>query len=332
VGVPFCEMDVSQSQERRGLAAALGAFGFWGVFPLFIHLLAPAGAIEISAHRVVWTFVVCAIVLTLTGALRGTWKLAADRRLLGRLALGAVFLASNWLIFVIAVGLGRVVDASLGYFLNPLVSAGLAVVVLREKLRPAQWTALGVAAIGIVVMAVGLGTVPWIAVALAGTFGLYGLTKKQVGARVTAIPGLAIETTVLLLPAIVYLVFLVRSGESSFGLDVGVGGSFGHAALLVASGVASAIPLVLFAAASRRLPLATVAMTQFLCPVMQLVAGVLILDEPMSAARWWGFGFVWLALVVLTFDIVRSSRAARLAQPPEAAPVNPIAGAEPAGP
>ncbi|WP_156252073.1 EamA family transporter RarD [Pseudactinotalea terrae] len=314
-------MDVSDSQERRGLAAALGAFGFWGVFPLFIHLLAPAGAIEISAHRVVWTFLVCLIVLAATGALAGTRKLAADRRLLGRLALGALFLASNWLIFVIAVGLGRVVDASLGYFLNPLVSAGLAVVVLREKLRPAQWTALGVAAIGIVVMAIGLGAVPWIAVALAGTFGLYGLTKKQVGARVTAIPGLAIETTVLLVPAILYLVFLVGSGDSTFGLDVGLGGSFGHAALLVSSGVASAIPLVLFAAASRRLPLATVAMTQFITPVMQLIAGVLVLGEQMSPARWWGFGFVWLALAILTVDIVRSSRAARLAHPPELPPV-----------
>ncbi|GAB2614604.1 EamA family transporter RarD [Pseudactinotalea suaedae] len=308
-------MDVSVSQERRGLAAALGAFGLWGMFPLFLSLLAPAGAVEISAHRVVWTFLVCVLVLALTRTLRGTWRLAADRRLVGRLALGAMFLAGNWLIFVISIEIGRVVDASLGYFLNPLVSAGLAVVVLRERLRPLQWAALAIAGAGIVVMSVGLGTVPWIALGLATTFGLYGLTKKQVGSRVTAISGLSIETVVLLLPALGYLAYLVASGGSTFGLDVGIGGSLGHALLLVSSGVASAIPLVLFAAASRRLPLATVAMTQFLTPVMQLIAGVLVLGEQMSPARWWGFAFVWGALVVLSVDIVRSSRAARLARP-----------------
>lgn len=313
-------MDVSPSPERRGLAAAFGAFGLWGVFPLFISLLAPAGPVEISAHRVVWTFLVCTIVLALTGTLRRTRELVADRRLLGRIALGAMFLAANWLIFVIAVSVGRVVDASLGYFLNPLVSAALAVVVLRERLRPLQWVALGVAGVGIVVMAIGLGTVPWIALALALTFGLYGLTKKQIGARVTAISGLSIETVVLLLPALGYLAYLVASGNSTFGLDVGVGGTLGHSLLLISSGVASAIPLVLFAAAARRLPLATVAMTQFITPVMQLIAGVLVLGEQMSPARWWGFAFVWGALVLLSIDIVRSSRAARLAHPPEAPP------------
>lgn len=309
-------MDDSTSRERRGLLAALGAFGLWGVFPLFISTLAPAGPVEISAHRVVWTFLVCVIVLTVTGGLRRLVRLVSDLRLLGRLALGAVFLASNWLIFVIAVGLDRVVDASLGYFLNPLVSAALAVVVLRERLRPAQWVALGTAGVGIVVMAIGLGSVPWIALALAVTFGLYGLTKKQVGARVPALSGLAVETTVLLLPAVVYLVYLVGSGGSTFGLDVGAGGTVGHAVLLVSTGVVSAVPLLLFASAARRLPLATVAMTQFITPVMQLIAGVVVLGEEMSTARWAGFAFVWAALVVLSIDIVRSHRVAALARPP----------------
>lgn len=313
--VPFREMDVSGSEPRRGLAAALAAFGLWGVFPLFIATLAPAGPFEISAHRVLWTFAVCVIVLTLTRSLRSTLSLTSDRRLLGRLALGALFLAANWLVFVIAVEIGRVVDASLGYFLNPLVSAGLAVVVVRERLRRAQWIALGIAGVGIIVMAVGLGTVPWIALALAVTFGLYGLTKKQVGGRVTAISGLAVETTVLLLPAVGYLAFLVSTGDSTFGADVGIGGSLGHALLLVSSGAVSAVPLVLFAAASRRLPLSTVAMTQFVTPVMQFIGGVVVLGEQMSTARWVGFGFVWAALVVLSLDILRSARAASLARP-----------------
>lgn len=319
-GVPFREMEDSQSQERRGLAAALGAFGLWGVFPLFIGLMAPAGAVEISAHRVVWTFLACALVLLLTGTVRRTWRLTADRRLIGRLALGAVFLASNWLIFVVAVEIGRVVDASLGYFLNPLVSAGLAVVVLRERLRRAQWVALAVAGVGIVVMAVGLGSVPWIALALAVTFGLYGLTKKQVGDRVTAISGLSIETAVLLLPALGYLAYLVATGASTFGADVGIGGTLGHALLLVSSGAVSAVPLVLFAAASRRLPLATVAMTQFVTPVLQFLAGVVVLGEQMSTARWVGFAFVWAALMLLTVDIVRSTRATTLARAASQAP------------
>jgi chloramphenicol-sensitive protein RarD len=308
-------MDAPAAQERRGLAAALGAFGLWGLMPLFIALLAPAGPIEISAHRVVWTFLVCVIVLTATGTLGRTWALHRDPRLIGRLAVGAMFLAANWLIFVVAVSLDLVVDASLGYFLNPLVSAGLAVIVLRERLRVTQWWALGIAGVGIVVMVIGLGTVPWIALALAVTFGLYGLTKKQVGSRVTAISGLAVETAVLLLPALAYLGWLVSSGASTFGADVGVGGSAGHALLLVSSGVVSAVPLVMFAAASRRLPLGTVAMTQFITPVMQFIVGVVVFGEHMSTARWVGFGFVWFALMILSVDIIRSARAARLARP-----------------
>lgn len=306
-------MDVSATRHRHGLAAAAAAFSLWGFFPLYISLLAPAGPVEISAHRVVWTFLVCLLALLLTRGLRHTRAIAGNARLLARLALAAVLLATNWLIFIIAVEIGRVVDASLGYFLNPLVSVGIAVVVLRERLRFAQWVALGIAGVGLVVMIVGLGTVPWIALALAITFGIYGLTKKQIGDRVTALSGLAIETTVLLLPAIGYLAYLVGTGSSTFGADVGVGGSSGHMALLVGSGVASAVPLLLFAAAARRLPLATTALAQFLCPVLQLIGGVLVLGEQMSAARWWGFSFVWVALVVLTVDLVRSSRAARLA-------------------
>lgn len=295
-------------QQRRGLLAALGAFGIWGSFPLFLGLLAPATPLEISAHRVLWAFLTCVVVLTVAGGLATTRALARDRRLVARLALGALFLATNWLIFVIAVDLDQVVNASLGYFLNPLVSAALAVVVLRERLRPLQWVALTTAGVGIVVMAIGLRTVPWIALALAVTFGLYGLTKKQLGARVTAASGLAIETATLLLPAAGYLIFLLASGRSTFGADVGVGGSLGHALLLVAGGAVSVLPLVLFAAASRRLPLATVAMTQFVTPVLQFAVGVLILGEQMSGYRWAGFAFVWAALVIISADLLRQRR------------------------
>ncbi|MFV0252081.1 MAG: EamA family transporter RarD [Beutenbergiaceae bacterium] len=302
-------METSATQQRQGLWAALGAFGIWGMFPLFFTALQPAGALEISAHRVLWSFATCVIVLTATGALSGTWRLIQDRRLLARLAIGSFFLAANWLIFVVAVELDLVVDAALGYFLNPLVSVALAVLILRERPRPLQWSALAIAGIGALVMVVGLGRVPWIAFSLAFSFGLYGLIKKQVAARVTAMPGLAIETTVMLVPAVGYLTYLIVSSGSTFGADVGLGGTTGHALLLVSSGAVSSVPLLLFAAAARRLPLATVAMTQFITPVLQLLVGVVILGEPMSTARWLGFGFVWLALLILTVDIVHHARA-----------------------
>lgn len=298
-------------RSRRGIASALGAFGWWGLMPLYLTLLAPAGALEISAHRVVWSLLFCLVVLAVIGGLRPFVAVLRRPHLVGRLAVGAVFLAVNWLIYVVAATTGHVVEASLGYFLNPLISSALAVVVLRERLRTPQWVALGIAGCGVVVMAVGLGTVPWIALGLAVSFGLYGLTKKQVGARVTAVSGLAVETGVMLLPAAGYLVWLTATGGGTFGADVGVGGRPGHALLLASAGVVSAVPLVLFAAGARRLSLASVAMTQFVTPVMQFAVGVLVLGEPMPASRWIGFGFVWLAVLVLLADLSRLRRGAR---------------------
>jgi chloramphenicol-sensitive protein RarD len=184
-------------------------------------------------------------------------------------------------------------------------------VVLRERLRAPQWVALGIAGGGVLVMAVGLGTIPWIALGLAVSFGLYGLTKKQVGARVTAVSGLAVETGVMLLPAAGYLIWLTVTGGGTFGADVGVGGRLGHALLLASAGVVSAVPLVLFAAGARRLSLASVAMTQFVTPVMQFVVGVVVLSEPMPASRWIGFGLVWLAVLVLLTDLSRLRRTPR---------------------
>jgi chloramphenicol-sensitive protein RarD len=226
----------------------------------------------------------------------------ADRRTLLVLAGAAVLIAGNWLVFVYGVNSGHVVETSLGYFINPLVSVLLGVVGFSERLRPLQWTAVGIAAVAVAVLTVDYGRPPWIALILALTFGLYGLMKKLV--KVEAAPGLFVETALVALPAGVALGVLHGSGAGTFA-QVGTG----HTLLLVSSGAATAIPLLLFAAAARRIPLSTVGLLQYLTPLMQLAIGVFVYDEPMPPARLAGFAIVWLALAVFTADMLRHARA-----------------------
>src|SRR5215210_3673467 len=218
------------------------------------------------------------------------------------LAGAAVLISGNWLVFVYGVNSGHVVETSLGYFINPLVSVLLGVVVFSERLRPLQWTAVGIAAVAVVVLTVDYGRPPWIALALAVSFGLYGAMKKLV--RVEAAPGLFVETALVALPAAVVLGVLHAGGSGTFGHH-----GTGHALLLVSSGVATAIPLLLFAAAARRIPLSTVGLLQYLTPSMQLAIGVFVYGEPMPPARLAGFVIVWLALGVFTVDMLRHARA-----------------------
>lgn len=222
-------------------------------------------------------------------------------------AAASVLLAVNWLTFVFAALGGHVVDAALGYFINPLVTVLLAVVVLRERLRRMQWVALGFGVAAVVVITVGLGRLPWVALTLAGSFGVYGLLKNRVGRSVAAAPGLAAETLVLAPASAVYLIWLGSTGGSTF-TATGVW----HALALAGTGIATALPLLLFGEAARRLPLSVVGSLQYLAPVLQLIIGVLVLHETMPPARWWGFGLVWVALVLLTVDGVRNQRAQRL--------------------
>lgn len=286
--------------SRGGLAAGITAYALWGVLPLYFPLLAPAGAAEIIAHRVVWSLLFCLVLLLVTRTWTGFVAALRDRRTLGLLAVAAVLLAVNWLVFVFGVLTDRVVDAALGYFINPLVTVALAVLVLRERLRPVQWVALGFGALAVVVITAGYGQLPWIALTLALSFGFYGLIKNRVGRSVAAIPGLAAETLVLAPLALGYLVVLGVDGTGTFA-------AYGpwHAVALVSSGVVTAVPLLLFNSAARRLPLSVVGLLQYLAPVLQLLIGVLVLHEQMPVARWWGFALVWVALVLLTVDGLR---------------------------
>jgi chloramphenicol-sensitive protein RarD len=293
--------------DPRGLAAGLGAYLLWGVLPLYFELLKPSGAVEVVAHRVLWSLIFCAVVLSVTRTWRAFATVLRTRRTMGLIATAAVLLAVNWLTFVFAALGGHVVDAALGYFINPLVTVALAVVVLRERLRRLQWVALAFGVLAVVVITVGLGTPPWVALTLAGSFGVYGLLKNRVGRSVAAAPGLAAETLVLAPVSAVYLIWLQSTGDGTF-----TGGGGWHALALAGTGVATALPLLLFGEAARRLPLSVVGMLQYLAPVLQFAIGVLVLHETMPPARWWGFGLVWIALVLLTVDGLRNNRAQRL--------------------
>ncbi len=293
--------------DPRGLLAGLGAYLLWGVLPLYFELLKPSGAVEVVAHRVLWSLIFCAVVLSATRTWRAFATVLRARRTMTLIAVAAVLLAVNWLTFVFAALGGHVVDASLGYFINPLVTVLLAVLVLRERLRPLQWVALGSGVAAVAVITVGYGRLPWVALTLAGSFGVYGLLKNRVGRTVAAAPGLAAETLVLAPASAAYLLWLQTTGDATFGVNGGW-----HALALAGTGVATALPLLLFGEAARRLPLSVVGMLQYLAPVLQLVIGVLVLGETMPPARWWGFGLVWVALVLLTVDGVRSQRAQRL--------------------
>jgi chloramphenicol-sensitive protein RarD len=289
-------------ERRAGIAAGLSAYLLWGLFPLYFPLLQPAGGVEIVAHRVLWSLLSIAVLLTVARRWRHVRAVVADRRALGVLTVAAVLIAANWTIFVVAVNAGHVVETSLGYFINPLVSVLLGVVVFSERLRTLQWTAVGIAAVAVAVLTVDYGRPPWIALTLALTFGLYGLMKKLV--RTEAAPGLFVETALVALPAVAVLAVAHSSGTGTFG-----SAGTGHALLLVSSGVATAVPLLLFAAAARRIPLSTVGLLQYLTPSMQLAIGVFVYDEPMPPVRLAGFAIVWVALAVFTADTMRHARA-----------------------
>jgi chloramphenicol-sensitive protein RarD len=291
-------------ERRIGVGAGLGAYVLWGIFPLYFPLLEPAGGLEIVANRVVWSLLFVALLLTVLRAWGQVRTTVADRRSLLVLAAAAVLIAVNWLVYVYAVNSGHVVEASLGYFINPLVSVVLGVAVFRERLRRLQWVAVGTAVLAVVVLTVDYGRPPWIALTLALSFGLYGLMKKLV--RVEAAPGLFVETAVVFVPALVVIGVLQGSGDAAFG-HAGVGNAF----LLASTGLATAVPLLLFAAAARRVPLSTVGLLQYVTPLMQLSIGVFVYDEPMPPARLVGFGIVWLALAVFTVDSLRQAHSTR---------------------
>lgn len=294
------------TDQRRGTAYGVAAYLLWGLFPLYWPLLKPAGAIEILAHRIVWSlvFVVGALAVLRSGG----WvrALLAAPATLARMSLAAVVIAANWAVYIWGVNHDRVVETSLGYFINPLVTVLIGVLLLHEHLRRLQWVAVGLGTVAVLVLTVDYGRPPWIALALAFSFATYGLLKKQVGATVGAVQSLTVETAALLLPAVGYLALLEGRGEAQFGHS-GTGGAL----LLMSAGVVTAVPLLFFAASARRVPLSTLGLLQYLAPVLQFLTGVLLYDEPMPASRLAGFALVWTALVLLTVDGLRTGHRAR---------------------
>lgn len=304
--------------KRAGMLYGFAAYGLWGLFPLYWPLLEPAGAGEILAHRMVWSLVVVGVMLL--ALRRWAWiaELIRQPRRLALIAVAATVVSVNWGVYIWAVNAGHVVETSLGYFINPLVTIALAVLVLHERLRPVQWVAVGVGGAAVAVLAVGYGRLPWIALTLALSFGTYGLVKKKIA--MGGLESLAAETSVQFLPALAFLLVIGSRGDSTFTHH-----GPGHAGLLALAGLVTAVPLVCFGMSANRLPLSTLGLLQYLAPVFQFLIGVLHFHETMSTEQWVGFLLVWSALILMTADALRNAR-----RPRTTAPVPAVPAADPA--
>jgi chloramphenicol-sensitive protein RarD len=286
------------------MLCGVAAYVMWGLFPLYWPLLKPAGSIEILAHRILWSLV--AVVFVLAVRRQWAWLRTLSARQLGLLAGAAVFITANWGTYIFAVNTGHTIEASLGYFINPLISVMFGVLVFRERLRPWQWAAVGLGAVAVLVLAVDYGRPPWIALVLACSFGTYGLLKKF--ADMPSAESLTVETAILLPAALGYVVVLEMHSEAAFGHE-----GAANALLLAAAGVVTAVPLMLFNASATRIPMSILGMLQYLAPVLQFLIGLLVQHEDMPASRWVGFLLVWAALAILTADGLGASRRARQA-------------------
>ena len=289
------------NKERLGLVYGVSAYVLWGMFPLYWPLLEPANPLEIVSHRAVWTMVFCLIVLYATKALKSTLATFKRPKVAAKLFTTTILISINWLVYIWATNNGHVVEASLGYYINPLIVIAFGVVLLKEKMRPLQWTAVSIATIGVLVLTIDYGRLPWVALGLALSWGGYGLMKKQLG--LGALEGLAIETLIAFIPYCAYLIFIGSKGDGQFGHGVGL------TILLISAGAVTAIPLLLFNGSTTRLPFTTIGLLQYITPTIQFSIGVWIRHEAMPTARWVGFIFIWLALTTLAIDLLRSGRA-----------------------
>ena len=288
------------SKNKLGLLFGISAYSLWGAFPLYWPLLEPANPLEIVSHRAVWTLVFCFIVLAATKALKSTLVTLKRPTVAVKLFLSSLLISINWLVYIWATNNQHVVEASLGYYINPLIIIGFGVIFLKEKMRPLQWAAVSIATIGVLVLTFDYGRLPWIALALALSWGSYGLIKKQLG--LGALEGLAIETFISSFFYLAYLIYIGNQGTGQFGH------SWGLTALLISAGAVTAIPLLLFNGSTNRLPFTTIGLLQYITPTLQFSIGVWVLNEDMPTARWIGFLIIWAALVTLAIDLIRSSR------------------------
>lgn len=306
------------ARERSlGGVYAFSAYVLWGFMPLYFLTLAPMGPFEVVSWRILFSLVFCAILLTVLRAWGKLIAILRTPRLVLWTIVAGLLIYVNWQVFLISTLTGHVIEGSLGYFINPIVTVLLGVLVLKERLRVAQWVAIGIAAVAVGVIVVGYGAFPWIALTLAASFGTYGLVKKQIGPSVDAVSGLTLESLWLAPVAIVQAVVVAVTGGLVLGTVSG-----GHTALVTLAGVVTAVPLLFFAAGARRSSLTVIGLLQFVAPILQFITGAWILGEPMPVERWIGFGLVWLALVVLSVDSLRAARRPRRSR--EASDVAPV--------
>ena len=291
----------ARSEKSLGLIFGLSAYILWGLFPLYWPLLKPASAYEIVAHRAVWTLVFCLVVLAFHKKLRQTVAQLKQPRILFGLLATAILISINWIVYIWATNAGHVVEASLGYYINPLVIIAFGVLLLKEKMRIGQWVAVGIATVGVAVLTIDYGRLPWIAIALALSWGSYGIIKKVLG--LGALEGLTIETMLSFIPYATFLLILQNNGTGQFGQR------WGLSLLLVSAGAITAIPLLLFNGSTTRLPYTVIGLLQYITPTIQFSIGVWVRHEDMPMARWAGFAIIWCALIALAIDLLRSSRA-----------------------
>lgn len=294
-------MTSKRSEHSLGLLFGVGSYVLWGLFPLYWPLLQPASPLEIVSHRAVWTLVFCLIVLALSKQLHSMIAIVKKPKIMAGLFLTTILVSINWLTYIWATNNGHVVEAALGYYINPLIIIAFGVLLLREKMRPLQWLAVGIAAIGVAILTFDYGRLPWVAISLALSWGTYGLVKKKLD--LGALDGLVIETLISLIPYVGYLIYLGSQGTGQFGQSPGL------TVLLISAGAVTAIPLLLFNGSTTRLPYSTIGLLQYITPTIQFSIGVWVRHEDMPAARWIGFVVIWLALISLAVDLVRSSRA-----------------------
>ena len=285
---------------NKGVLYGIGAYTLWGFFPLYWKLLQKVTALELIGHRIAWSFLMLLAVI-LIARQWGEFRAALNRRTFMLYSMASVLIGVNWLMYVWAVNAGHIVETSLGYFINPLLSVLLGLIILREKLRPVQWLPVGLAFAGVTYLTVTYGRPPWIALSLAFTFGFYGLVKKL--APLSSLHGLTLETGILFIPALVYVLYLEVSGSAAF-LHTGLGPDL----LMIGAGAVTTIPLLMFASAAKGIPLTTVGVLQYLAPTIQFLIGVLIYKESFDRTRLVGFSLVWLALIIFWVENYLASR------------------------
>lgn len=287
--------------KNKGIWFAAGAYIIWGLFPIYWKQLSSVPAVQLLGHRIVWSFLFLIAAVFFTKQFNTFRVEAASKRVLGVYSIAALLIGVNWLTYVWAVNAGYIVETSLGYYINPLLSVLLGVIFLRERLRPLQWLPVGLAALGVAYLTLVYGRPPWIALALAFTFGLYGLVKKI--APLGSLHGLTLETGILFIPALIFLTYLGITGKGAF-----LGGNPKTDILLVGAGIVTAVPLLFFASAARRIPLVMIGLMQFIAPTIQFMIGVFIYDEPFSQDQLVGFSIVWLALIVFWVEGYMANR------------------------